>query len=68
MIAIANHGEAKQIEITVVDMVGRPVWRQSILCQGSCTELLPLSGLQAGTYFVRLATATASATRKLVVR
>ena len=68
VIAIANHGEAQQIEITVIDMVGRPVWRQSLLCQGSCTEQLPLSGLQAGTYFVRLATATASATRKLVVR
>ena len=64
-VAIANiDGE---LTLTLHDINGRTVSSIVLQCAGNCQQQLDLGHLAAGTYFVRITTATATHTRKLII-
>lgn len=54
-------------ELTLMDVYGRPI-RNVALTRGQRRVEVPLAGLSAGTYLLRLTTPTAIATRRLMVK
>lgn len=54
-------------ELTLMDVYGRPI-RNLAVTRGQRGVEVPLAGLSAGTYLLRLTTPTAMATRRLMVK
>jgi len=54
-------------ELTLMDVYGRPI-RNLAVTRGQRGVEVPLAGLAAGTYLLRLTTPTAMATRRLMVK
>jgi len=56
------------VTLTVFDVAGRSVFRQSAICNLQSSMALDLRGLSAGVYLVRLDAGGQSASRKLIVQ
>lgn len=56
------------VEITISDLTGREISKQTINCNGQCSPTLDISNLPQGAYFVRVTCGQDSVIRRLVVR
>jgi hypothetical protein len=65
---ITVSGVDGKVQITVLDMNGREVSSETIVCDGDCVKEMRVEGLAQGAYFVRITSNEVSVVRKLVVR
>ncbi len=65
---LSLNGINGSVEVTVVDLYGRTVSTSVVDCDARVGELLPIEGLAAGTYFVRVSAQSFNTVRKLIVR
>ncbi|MCR5192762.1 MAG: T9SS type A sorting domain-containing protein, partial [Bacteroidales bacterium] len=65
---ISVNGVNGDVSITIVDMNGRTVLRDSMECEGGCTKSIEVSGLAQGAYFVRVSGDSLNMVKKLIVK
>ncbi len=56
------------VSVTIVDMTGRTVSTSSLECSGDCENLMNVTDLAAGSYFVRLQGNGLDTVKKLVIK
>lgn len=64
---LSLNGISGTAEVSVVDLTGKTVMTRNIECTAA-TSTLPLEGLAAGTYFVRVSAQGLNTVRKLIVK
>lgn len=56
------------LDVTVVDLSGRPLISETMVCEGECSTTIDVSSLAKGAYFARISGENVSAVRKFVVK
>ena len=65
---ITVSGVEGKITISVVDMNGRVVSKETLSCAADCEKALDVAGLSEGAYFVHIVGDNVNSVRKLIVR
>lgn len=65
---ISVKGVNGEVQISVVDINGRTLQQETLLCDGDCVKQMNVTDLAQGTYFVRITSHETSHVRKLIVR
>lgn len=65
---ISVSGAKGTLHVTIVDIDGRTVVSETLLCDGDCLQQLQVAHLAQGTYFVRIYGESLNSIRKLIVK